>query len=119
MARTKTRRAPARRSSTGGAKLAKMKTAAATRARRLKTDKDVQRGDMLGVAAAAAMGYADREGWTDKIPVIGEVGAVGTVGVALYLAPMLIKGGSGRTLQSAGAGLLAATAYQLAETWGE
>jgi hypothetical protein len=117
--RTRTRTVVRRSSSRGGAKLAKMKTAATTRARRLKNDRDTQKGDLLGIAAAGLMGWADREGWTDRIPVIGEIGAVGTLGALLYLAPMVVKSTTGRTLQSAGAGLLSATAYQMAETWGE
>lgn len=113
--KTKSRRTIPARRPTGNRKLAKLKVSAARRSAKNRSERAQRRGDVVAVVASALLGYADREGWTDKIPAIGELGAPAVAGIALYAAPMLVKGSTGETLQRAGTGLLSVAAYQFAE----
>lgn len=78
-----------------------------------RAEKRAQSDDMLALAAAAALAAATRKGL--NIPVLGEVGQAGTVGLAMWAAPFLMKNNTGRRLRAASVGPLAVAVHEFVE----
>lgn len=68
---------------------------------------------MYAVLSAMALGLAARKGI--ELPTIGEIGTAGTVGLAMFAAPMVTKGKLGKDLRRASVGPLSVAAHELAE----
>lgn len=68
---------------------------------------------MYAVLASLALGLAARKGI--QLPAIGEIGTAGTVGLAMFAAPMVTSGKLGKDLRRASVGPLSVAAHELAE----
>lgn len=112
-ARVRTRTVVKRVRSGPSPKLVKARVSAAAKSAAARARKAGERGDMYALAAALGLGLAARKGV--EIPAIGELGTAGTVGAAMWAAPMLIKGKMGADLRRASVGPLSVALHELAE----
>lgn len=109
-----TKHAPARHSN-WGARLVKAKEAGlkAAKSARLRSANVEKKGKITGIVAAAALGYAEKNGYVP--PSILGVNSSLVVGIGLgVVAPMLLKGATGKMLERAGDAALDIAAYKIA-----
>lgn len=86
--------------------LNRMQKARASAARRRREERHAMRRRMYMVGSGAALGWADREGWLDRLPSLGGVPRVGVLGGAALAASYLFSGPAGDVLEGiADAGL--------------
>lgn len=112
----KRRTAPAPRRSgnrKANTQLERVKRSAANRAARTRKDKEATKAGLVSLGGAAVLGILDRKGI--ELPKVGGMGNAAMAGLALYLAPVVIKGSTGQMLRDASIGALSIAAYEFAE----
>lgn len=65
------------------------------------------------LAASALVGVANRKDW--EIPKFGEIGTSATIGIAMYAAPVLVKGETGKSIRRASIGPLSIALHEMIE----
>jgi hypothetical protein len=93
-------------------KLAKVQARTMAATRRAGQEAKQRKGMLVGLGAAAALGYAQKNGYAP--PSVMGVNTTLAAGVVLGLVgPMLVKGEMGRSLEQAGCALLGVAAFNI------
>ena len=96
----------------GSKKLEALKQRASNAARRARATREKRLTQMSAVGGAFLVGKLDQSGYLERIPSLGPLPPMATLGAALLLGETFVGGKAGSVMEGAGLGLVCVAAHQ-------